>query len=386
MSFFLLTLCAVAVLWQVSGLARSGVTRDSLSAVAFSAGVGAMVLLYREDVGVLLDSLLGANVTAVVRNLVLVAAFAAMQFFYIRNIATFRPTARHYVERGAFTVACALLITSPFFVGSTAALKASPENLHDPAVLLFFLSGSCYLLYACVTQVAWSLRDAGRFMRHRFYSFFAATAALALGCSLYFVLVARRVFHYYVSLTSGPEHITMWPPPIGTILICLSVSFMALGVTLPLAAADIHRWIRRAATTRANRQLRELDSVVCALFPRLLIPEVPEYEDGCPAAPGSASGMRSAHELRENRCSDGYGRLHDIITGGSDTGRADIAAAIDILTAIPGGLPVACESGDTRHLIRISRWLKKNRAAAALDTMTAAPSTVPVVSTEKGET
>ncbi|WP_226358692.1 hypothetical protein [Pseudonocardia sp. ICBG601] len=394
MSYFLLTLCGVAFLWQITDAVRSKVCVEKLSAVLFCLGLGLMVLLYRRDVTVVIDGLLGGNFTALVRNLVLVTAFTAMQLFHLRNIANIRVSLRksaQSVELTLMSITAAIMVAATASIGTGADLVASKENLHSPAVLTFFVIASVYLIYACLTQICWTTRGLltgtiGRGAEFRF-----AALCLAIGCIAYLTLLSRRMYHYSVAIFVSPDQVTMTAWAAEIFLIRTSILAMLLGVMLPVAVADIKRWANWINALISDIWLRPLDVIACTLFPRLLIPAEPEGRgrDGDGVEPGGGPGGRvspTARELRENRCSDGYGRLHDIIAGESHDSRADVAAVIDVLAAIPGGLPTECESGDTRHLIRISRWLKKNRVADMLAGMNNTPrAAVGVAGMEKGE-
>ncbi|WP_224400938.1 hypothetical protein [Pseudonocardia sp. ICBG1034] len=206
--------------------------------VLFSAGLGVMVLLNRPDFSNWVDEVLGSHVAGIVRNLVIVGAFASMQLFYLRNIAEYRPRQRRYVEIVALTATVLVILIVPMFVMAPFELSFTSRDIQDPAVLVFFVSVSVYLVYACITQVFWASRDSVSLYKERAWDLLVVAVSLAVGCVVYLILLGARVSYYaQVLFGSGSVSINMWSG--GLVAIRVSVLAMLLAVFYPGAVADL---------------------------------------------------------------------------------------------------------------------------------------------------
>lgn len=368
-SLVLLGLCALFSLWHSMHAVRMSEGSDRWAGTVFSGGLGAMVLLYRRDVIGVVDEALGAGVAAVARNLVLISAFAALQFFYLRNVASVEPRNRRRIEVIIIAVVVAVLCVAALSVESPVTLNHSPENLDSPAVLTFFLASNGYLIYACLTQIVWAVRDVPGLARQRGWVLLVTALCLISGCATYMTLLLWRLWHYAIAITAGAEQIPARQPLPGLILIIVSIVTMLLGVSLPIVVADTQRVWRWASATLIHAALRQLDEVVCVLYPDLVRPPAPYDSERLSCSVSDPVGERSlgstAQELRLQRCSDGYRRAHNVLYGYVPCSRDDVTGLVEIVRKIPGGLPGDGESGQTRQLIRVSRWLEKNRTEVA---------------------
>ncbi|OSY35051.1 hypothetical protein [Pseudonocardia saturnea] len=322
-----------------------------------------MVLLNRRDVSGWVDAVLGSHSAGIVRNLVIVGAFASMQLFYLRNIARYRPRHRRYGEVAALAVTVAVILVAPLFVDPPFNLQFTSRDIQHPAVLVFFLTASAYLVYACITQIVWSSRDSVPLYRERAWDFLVVAVSLTIGCGIYLMLFSARISYYaQVLFGSSPVSINMWIG--GLVLIRISVLSMLLAVFYPAAVADLRRVMHRASQTHAYVRLRSLDSVIRSVYPELVRPASPDGDGRTsPAAPSWLPSWpsRLSCELREQRCSDGYARMYNVFAGYSSDQRPAVAVAVDGLRQMPGDLPERASTGQTRPLMEISGWLRKHR-------------------------
>ncbi|BBG05721.1 hypothetical protein PSA01_51600 [Pseudonocardia saturnea] len=363
MSFFLGIACGVVFVWRLVHAIRSPASADPWASVLFSAGLGLMVLLNRRDVSGWVDAVLGSHSAGIVRNLVIVGAFASMQLFYLRNIARYRPRHRRYGEVAALAVTVAVILVAPLFVDPPFNLQFTSRDIQHPAVLVFFLTASAYLVYACITQIVWSSRDSVPLYRERAWDFLVVAVSLTIGCGIYLMLFSARISYYaQVLFGSSPVSINMWIG--GLVLIRISVLSMLLAVFYPAAVADLRRVMHRASQTHAYVRLRSLDSVIRSVYPELVRPASPDGDGRTsPAAPSWLPSWpsRLSCELREQRCSDGYARMYNVFAGYSSDQRPAVAVAVDGLRQMPGDLPERASTGQTRPLMEISGWLRKHR-------------------------
>ncbi|ANY10857.1 hypothetical protein AFB00_31195 (plasmid) [Pseudonocardia sp. HH130630-07] len=303
------------------------------------------------------------------RNLVIVGAFASMQLFYFRNIAEYRPRQRRYVEIIALTATVLVILIVPLFVTAPFELSFTSRDIQDPAVLVFFISVSVYLVYACITQVYWATRDSVTLYQKQAWDFLVVAISLAVGCGVYLILLGARVSYYTQALFgSGSVSINMWSG--GLVAIRVSVLAMLLAVFYPGAAADFRLLLHRGAQIYSYARLAPLDRVVRSLYPELVRP-------GVPLGGGDSSEVRRrvwslpsrlSCELREQRCSDGYARLYNVLAGFTADDRPDVSVAVDQLRNMPSDLPERARTGETVALVEVSEWLRRYRVLQILST------------------
>lgn len=370
MSFFLSIACGVVFVWRLLHAIRSPASADPWASVLFSAGLGLMVLLNRPDFSAWVDAVLGSHAAGIVRNLVIVGAFAAMQLFYLRNIAEYRPRQRRYGEVAALAITVAVILIAPLFISPPFNLQFTSRDIQHPAVLVFFLTVSAYLVYACLTQIVWSSRDSVPLYRARAWDFLVVAVSLTVGCGVYLFLLSTRVSYYaQVLFGSSPVSINMWIG--GLVLIRIAVLAMLLAVFYPGAVADLRRVLHRADQTHAYVRLRSLDSVVRSVYPELVRPASPGHGRVSPAASWLPNWpSRLSCELREQRCSDGYARMYNVFAGYTSDQRPAVALAIDGLRQMPGDLPERASTGQTGPLMEISSWLRKQRVPQMMSAAT----------------
>lgn len=352
---------------------RSPRSPDPWASVLFSAGLGVMVLLNRPDFSNWVDGLLGSHAAGIVRNLVIVTAFAAMQLFYLRNIAEYRPRQRRYGEVAALLLTVLVILIAPLFVKAPYELSFTSRDIQDPAVLVFFVTVSAYLVYACITQVSWASRDSIALYRAKAWDFLVVAVALAVGCGLYLVLLSARVSYYaQVLFGSAPVSINMWSG--GLVLIRVSVLAMLLAVFYPGAVADFRRVLHRGAQIYSYMRLAPLDRVVRSLYPELVRPDAPSGSRvrgrGAPLR-GASLPSRLSCELREQRCSDGYARIYNVFAGFTSDERPNVSAVVDQFRYMPADLPDCARTGETGPLIEVSEWLRRRRVPERLSSQTA---------------
>ncbi|WP_145984234.1 hypothetical protein [Pseudonocardia sp. EC080610-09] len=330
-----------------------------------------MVLLNRRDFSAWVDAFLGSHTAGIVRNLVIVGAFAAMQLFYLRNIAEYRPRQRRYGEAAALAITVAVILIAPLFISPPFNLQFTGRDIQHPAVLVFFLTVSAYLVYACLTQIVWASRDSVPLFRARAWDFLVVAVSLTVGCGVYLILLGTRVSYYaQVLFGSSPISISMWIG--GLVLIRVAVLAMLLAVFYPGAVADLRRVLHRAGQTHAYVRLRSLDSVVRSVYPELVRPASPDDARVSPAATSWLPNWPSqlSCELREQRCSDGYARMYNVFAGYTSDQRPAVTVAIDGLRQMPGDLPERASTGQTGPLMEISGWLRKHRVPQMMSAAT----------------
>ncbi|PKB41380.1 hypothetical protein ATL51_0042 [Pseudonocardia alni] len=367
MSYFLAVACGVVFVWRLIHALRAPRSPDPWVSVLFSAGLGVMVLLNRPDFSNWVDEVLGSHVAGIVRNLVIVGAFASMQLFYLRNIAEYRPRQRRYVEIVALTATVLVILIVPMFVMAPFELSFTSRDIQDPAVLVFFVSVSVYLVYACITQVFWASRDSVSLYKERAWDLLVVAVSLAVGCVVYLILLGARVSYYaQVLFGSGSVSINMWSG--GLVAIRVSVLAMLLAVFYPGAVADLRLLLHRGAQMYSYVRLAPLDRVVRSLYPELVRPDAPVGSRGTSETRGRAwiFPSRLSCELREQRCSDGYARLYNVFAGFTADGRDDVTVVVDQFGKMPSDLPERARTGATRPLMEVSGWLQRGHVPQVL--------------------
>lgn len=369
MSYFLAVACGVVFVWRLLHALRAPQSPDPWASVLFSAGLGVMVLLNRPDFSNWVDQVLGSHAAGIVRNLVIVGAFASMQLFYLRNIAEYRPRQRRYVEIAALIATVLVILIVPLFVMAPFELSFTSRDIQDPAVLVFLVSVSVYLIYACITQVYWATRDSVTLYRERAWDFLVVAVSLAVGCGVYLILLGARVSYYaQVLFGSGSVSINMWSG--GLVAIRVSVLAMLLAVFYPGAAADVRLLLHRGAQVYTYMRLAPLDRVVRSLYPELVRPDVPlgNGESGQVVRRVRSLPTRLSCELREQRCSDGYARLYNLFAGFTADERPDVSVVVNQLRNMPNDLPERARTGETGPLVEVSEWLGRHQVLQTLST------------------
>lgn len=369
MSYFLAVACGVIFVWRLLHALRAPRSPDPWTSVLFSAGLGVMVLLNRPDFSNWVDQVLGSHAAGIVRNLVIVGAFASMQLFYLRNIAEYRPRQRRYVEIAALIATVLVILIVPLFVMAPFELSFTSQDIQDPAVLVFFVSVSVYLIYACITQVYWATRDSVTLYRERAWDFLVVAVSLAVGCGVYLILLGARV-SYYAQILFGPGSVSinMWSG--GLVAIRVSVLAMLLAVFYPGAAADVRLLLHRGAQVYTYMRLAPLDRVVRSLYPELVRPDAPLGNgESCEVVRRVRSlPTRLSCELREQRCSDGYARLYNVFAGFTADERPDVSVVVNQLRNMPNDLPERARTGETGPLVEVSEWLRRHQVLQTLST------------------
>ncbi|KAA1011545.1 hypothetical protein FVA95_27825 [Pseudonocardia sp. EV170527-09] len=368
-SYFLAVTCGAVFAWRLLHALRAPRSPDPWTSVLFSAGLGVMVLLNRPDFSRWVDEVLGSHTAGIVRNLMIVGAFASMQLFYLRNIAEYRPRQRRYVEIAALIATVLVILIVPLFVMAPFELSFTSHDIQDPAVLVFFVSVSAYLVYACITQVYWTTRDSITIYKKRAWDFLVVAVSLAVGCGVYLILLGSRASYYaQVLFGSGSASINMWSG--GLVAIRVSVLAMLLAVFYPGAADDFRLLLHRGAQMYSYARLAPLDRVVRSLYPELVRPDVP-------LGGGESSEVirrvwslpsRLSCELRGQRCSDGYARIYNVFAGFTTNDRSDVSVVVDQLRNMPSDLPERARKGETGPLVEVSEWLRQYQVPQILST------------------
>lgn len=318
-----------------------------------------MVLLDGRGFSGWVDAAVGPNAAGCIRNLVLVGAFAAMQFFYLRKIAEYRPRQRRYAEAVALLVTVAVILITPLFVKLPFSLQFTNANIQHPPVLVFFLTVSAYLVYACLTQIVWSSRDILPLYRERAWDFLVVAVSLTVGCSCYLILLGARITYYWQALVGAHIAINFWSG--GLLLIRTAVLAMLLAVIYPAASDDIRRALHRAGQLLGYVRLGSLDSVVRAVYPELVRPDAPAGSSDTAEEGRRRWPSRLSCELREARCSDGYTLMYNVYAGYNSDQRANVAIAVNELRQMPDELPERARTGQAGPLMEVSRWLRRRR-------------------------
>lgn len=357
-SSFLLILCGAVFAWKLYDALRDRANAAAWSMVAATGCISAVILLSKPVVARVLDSFVGDDFAALLRNLAFIACFAALQLFYLTNIATFRPQLRRRIELFVVAVAAVVMVTCTLMVGPDVSLAIDSRHLSSTAVVVFFLATSGYVSYSCLTQMWWTLRD---FLRIRQVLLRVSTLFIGLGAACLLVPQGRRVIYYLVLLFTGENLIPpgAWMPAL--FFLRLGVPLLVVGLFLPLVVASLRNVGEACASAVRYWRLEPLDTVVRVEFPEVIRPVEPNT--GTPSATGFVPQPTRAvflYKERLQRCRDGYSRVSGLIQGeGYELQHERGRKLLEALNSMPGGAPVDHEAGSERSLINVARWLKR---------------------------
>lgn len=364
-SSFLLVLCALVFAWKLYDALRDRRNTAAWSVVTATGCLALLIVLAKPVVAKQLDALVGDDFTALLRNLAFVACFAALQFFYLSNIATFRPQLRLRIELAVLIIAVAVMVVATLAVTPDVSLALDSTHLDSTAVVVFFLAVSGYICYACLTQMWWTLRDLRRI---RQVLLRVSTLAIGLGAACILVPQARRVFYYVILLVTGENRIPPGPWMPALLFLRVGVPLLVVGLFLPVIVTALRDAVAAARSVVGYWRLEPLDTVVRAEFPELVRPVQPHT--GEPSATDPVPRPTRAvfsHRERLQRCRDGYGRLTGILAGHGE-GLPDERGRLllEALRTMPGGAPGDQEASSERSLIRVARWLTQYQGGRLL--------------------
>lgn len=357
-SSFLLVLCGAVFVWKLYDAFRDRSNTAAWSTVAATGCISAVILLAKPVVARPLDALVGDDFAALLRNLAFVACFAALQLFYLTNIATFRAQLRRRIELSALAVAAVVMVVSTLAVNPDVSLALDSTHLDSSAVVVFFLAVSGYISYSCLTQMWWTLRD---LLRIRQILLRVSTLASGLGAACILVPQGRRVFYYLILLLTGENLIPpgAWMPAL--FFLRVGVPLLVVGLFLPIVVASWRSVVAVCVSAVRYWRLEPLDTVVRVEFPEVIRPVKPHASD--PSATEALPRPTRAvffNKERLQRCRDGYGRLTGLMQGEGDELQHERGRELlDALRAMPGGAPADHEASSERSLIGVARWLKQ---------------------------
>jgi hypothetical protein len=270
------------------------------------------------------------------QNLAIVAAFAALQLFYLRHVSRFLRRPRLVVELVVVAAVAAVLVASTVrVVAEGGDLGSGTATLRRPAVAAFYLAGGGYILYAVGTQLWWTARFARRRDAVEPLVRRAATGAAA-GSLLILAGEAVRCAAVLAVLVTGRSPGDLERPSLALILAGSLVLVIALGLpALVVQGRAALRWWRM---WRAHRGLAPLWREVARACPELVRP--PRPADG----PGAARRIRRtpvavALHHRLGQCREGYLRA---VAGDGAPPDPRLAALAERLRACP---PVPVDAG-----------------------------------------
>lgn len=354
----LLILCGAVFAWKLYDVLRDRSNTAAWSTVAATGCIAAVILLAKPLVARPLDALVGDDFAALLRNLAFIACFAALQFFYLANIATFRPQLRRRIELYVLVTAVVVMVVSTLAVNPDVSLALDSTHLDSTAVVVFFLAASGYICYACLTQMWWTLRDLHRIRQSLLR---VSTLAIGLGAACILVPQGRRVLYYMILLVTGENLIPpgAWMPAM--FFLRVGVPLLVVGLFLPIVVASWRSVLAAFGSVTRYWHLEPLDTVVRVEFPEVIRPVQPNSSD--PSATDTLPRPTRAmffNKERLQRCRDGYGRLTGILQGeGEDLQDERGRRLLDALRAMPGGAPADHEASSERSLIGVARWLKR---------------------------
>jgi hypothetical protein len=361
-TYALLTVCAALFAWKTIDLIRDVRNPAAWSVAAACGSMAAVVVFAKPVVVAWTDQLLGTDSAALIRNLALVGCFAALQLFYLSHIAVFRARRRIQIELVVVASAVSTMTVAALAVPQHARLVARSDQLDHPSVLVFFFVATGYLVYACLTQVFWTLRFHHQLQQ---VTLRISTTLIGTGCLLLMIPQARKLALYVeIALTgTNPVPVGPWLPAL--LLVRLGIPLLLLGLLLPIIVADGRMLAAIVRSAIYYHRLGPLDRLITAAFPELVRPAQPGGRTmGTSTLRHNPTRIGFAYHERLQRCRDGYVRALPLIAGDVDTDRRELqqlAATLDLTDQIPAEHLV----GDQEHLLAVSDALRYRSDRAA---------------------
>lgn len=330
MTFYsvLLVILVAVLVWKITAVARDPRSVEQWAILVAILGIVAALVLDLPRENPMLDIGFDPRLARLGQNVAIVCAYGALQLFYLRYVTQFLRRPRLGLELiivGVVLVALVLFTIDIIAVG--ADMTTSLQNLSNPAVVGFFLTGGLYIAYAQGTQLWWTARFSRRpeiadpLIRRAAYG-------AALGNALSLVAQFIRLAVVLAAVFAG---VSLHGIELAPRLVVVGAAVLVVSLVLPVLIRAGARLVMVGREIRAYRQLGPLWEAVAWTYPALIRPTRPTTSPPSPvrvSRSGRRSGSRTGLMLqnRLGQCREGYLRTLPRIISDPATGTAPAMA------------------------------------------------------------